>query len=242
MLALLVRSSRTQRALVRQAALAGLQAQAAWELASPDRQASTSGRGSPAPGAPWRPTQRCIFSLASDDDLAKKYNEKKLIGFSPNQMFDVVSAVEQYSEFVPWCQRSTILRRESPESLEAELEVGFQAFVERYTSKVTLRSPSLVRSRAERSALFQHLYFEWELRPGPTPGTTWVAFEVDFAFRSRLYHQLAGVFLEEVVQRMMGAFEARCTEIYGPSSLLRPPCTARPGKPSGNGGGAPQRR
>jgi hypothetical protein len=67
----------------------------------------------------------------------------------------------------------------------------------RYTSKVTLRSPSLVRSRAERSALFQHLYFEWELRPGPTPGTTWVAFEVDFAFRSRLYHQLAGVFLEE---------------------------------------------
>jgi hypothetical protein len=83
MLALLARGSRTQHALVRQAALAGLQAQAAWELASPDRQpcqASTSGRGSPAPGAPWRPTERCIFSFAADDDLAKKYNEKKLIG------------------------------------------------------------------------------------------------------------------------------------------------------------------
>ena len=64
-------------------------------------------------------------------------------------MFDVVSAVEQYSEFVPWCQRSTILRRESPESLEAELEVGFQAFVERWDALRPVEQ-AVRRSPAER--------------------------------------------------------------------------------------------
>ena len=60
-------------------------------------------------------------------------------------MYDVVAAVEHYSAFVPWCQRSAVLLRrpagaEEAEAeaeagaggyLEAELEVGFQVFVER---------------------------------------------------------------------------------------------------------------
>ena len=48
-------------------------------------------------------------------------------------MYDVVAAVEHYSAFVPWCQRSEVLlcRPGPPRFLEAELEVGFQVFVER---------------------------------------------------------------------------------------------------------------
>ena len=35
-------------------------------------------------------------------------------------------------------------------------------------------------------------------RPGPTPHTTWLTFEVDFAFKSPLYRQVACIFFEEV--------------------------------------------
>jgi len=63
--------------------------------------------------------------------VAKKYSERKLIGYSPRQMYDVVAAVEHYSKFVPWCQKSVILRREGATFIEAELEVGFQIFTER---------------------------------------------------------------------------------------------------------------
>ena len=35
-------------------------------------------------------------------------------------------------------------------------------------------------------------------RLGPTPHTTWLTFEVDFAFKSPLYRQVASVFFEEV--------------------------------------------
>lgn len=51
--------------------------------------------------------------------------------YSPGQMYDVVSAVEHYKEFVPWCERSTVLARRGDDYMEAELEVGFKVFVER---------------------------------------------------------------------------------------------------------------
>lgn len=47
-------------------------------------------------------------------------------------MYAVVSGVEHYHQFVPWCVGSTVVTG-SPGSgyLEAELEVGFQVFTER---------------------------------------------------------------------------------------------------------------
>ncbi len=39
--------------------------------------------------------------------------------------------VEDYYKFVPWCQRSAIVKQRGDEYIEAELEVGFQVFVER---------------------------------------------------------------------------------------------------------------
>ncbi|GAB4822492.1 hypothetical protein N2152v2_009538 [Parachlorella kessleri] len=156
--------------------------------------------------------------IGLNGDVSKTYNERKLIGYSPRQMYDVVAAVDHYHLFVPWCVRSTVTLRR-PTYLEAELEVGFQMFVERYTSMVTLHPPTRVESRVENSTLFHHLHNKWDFRPGPSPATCWLTFDVDFAFKSPLYRQIASVFFEEVVQRMMGAFEGRCRQLYGPSSL-----------------------
>lgn len=142
------------------------------------------------------------------------------MGYSQQQMFDVVSAVEHYKDFVPWCVASRVIKK-TPTYLEAELEVGFQLFVERYLSKVTLKPPHSVRTITEESTLFHHLESTWEIKPGPNASTCWLAFEVDFAFKSQLYRQVATVFFEEVVQHMMVAFEGRCNTLYGPSSLQR---------------------
>ena len=79
----------------------------------------------------------------------------------------------------------------------------------------------MVRSSVADSRLFDHLESTWTLRPGPTPGTTWLAFKVDFAFRSALYRHVADVFFDQVVRRMMAAFEGRCADLYGPSALAR---------------------
>lgn len=166
--------------------------------------------------------QRTFFNLAggAGSETGKHYRERRLMGYSPAQMYDVVSAVEHYKEFVPWCERSTVLARRGDDYMEAELEVGFKVFVERYTSKIYLEKNKLVLTKVADSTLFNALDNRWEFEAGPTPQSCWLTFSIDFAFKSPLYGQLATAFFKEVVQRMMGAFESRCKTQYGPSSFM----------------------
>ncbi|KAK4795011.1 hypothetical protein SAY86_013005 [Trapa natans] len=68
-----------------------------------------------------------------------------VIRYSPEQLFDVVAAVDLYDGFVPWCQRSEILRKHPDGSFDAELEIGFKFLVESYTSHVELKRPNSVK-------------------------------------------------------------------------------------------------
>ncbi|GFR50468.1 hypothetical protein Agub_g12524, partial [Astrephomene gubernaculifera] len=189
-------------------------------------QASTSARG---------------FFTMGTAPASKKYNQRRLVGWTPEQLYTVVSRVEDYYKFVPWCQRSTVVKPASNNYMEAELEVGFQVLVERYTSQVFLAPGRSVRSRVADSSLFHHLDSTWTMEAGPTPRTCWLSFSVDFAFRSQLHGYLADIFFNEVVKQMSGAFEGRCATLYGPSSLISPPVPAagqRPRHPASAAAGA----
>ncbi|XWS14698.1 hypothetical protein CRYUN_Cryun35bG0031600 [Craigia yunnanensis] len=148
--------------------------------------------------------------------LSKVYEERIVMGYSPEQLFDVVAAVDLYHGFVPWCQRSDIVKRNPDGSFDAELEIGFKFLVESYVSHVELSKPKLVKSTASESSLFNHLINIWEFNPGPVPGTCNLYFLVDFKFQSPLYRQVASMFFKEVVSRLVSSFSERCRLIYGP--------------------------
>eukprot|EP01139_Manchomonas_bermudensis_P001190 Amastigsp_a1486_38.p1 type:complete len:195 gc:universal Amastigsp_a1486_38:674-90(-) len=149
------------------------------------------------------------------------YREKKIVRFSSEQVFDVVADVDRYKEFIPWCQRSRVLRRPTASTLEGELCIGFQSFNERFLSSVTLQRPHRIRVAAQRGLLFRHLITTWQFEALSPPsqatpwGTTRVAFEIDFQFESALYRQASELFLNEVAKRMVSAFDARCLALYG---------------------------
>ncbi|KAF6252088.1 hypothetical protein COO60DRAFT_559991 [Scenedesmus sp. NREL 46B-D3] len=169
---------------------------------------------------PGQCSSRRTFLSVFTQPNSKAYNERRLIGYSPEQLYEVVSQVQHYYQFVPWCVGSNVLRRSPDNSyLEAELKIGFQMISERYTSRVKLQAPHLVTSSVADSALFHHLESTWRLQPGPHPHSTWLSFSVDFAFLNPLYANIAQLFFSEVVTRMMGAFEGRCKHLYGPPSF-----------------------
>ncbi len=146
-----------------------------------------------------------------------------MLPFSAAHVYRVISSVEHYHLFVPWCVSSTVLKRMGPQSLEAELAVGFRAFSESYVSRVALDpAAGAVAADAMGSALFSHLRNEWRvapLAPSDAPrgavAHSWVDFRVEFEFRSPLYGAVAGAFMDEVAKNMVAAFEARCRETAG---------------------------
>jgi len=148
--------------------------------------------------------------------LSKVYEEKCVLGYSPEQLFDVVAAVDLYHGFVPWCQRSEILKHYPDGSFDAELEIGFKFLVESYISHVELNRPKSLKTTAKDSTLFDHLINIWEFNPGPVSGSCNLHFLVDFKFQSPLYRQVASMFFKEVVSRLVGSFSERCRLIYGP--------------------------
>ena len=72
------------------------------------------------------------------------FSQQKIVGYSCNQMFSVVSDVESYSQFIPYCRRSVVTLR-GPNNLSANLMIGFKPLLNiKYTSHITMVEPYLV--------------------------------------------------------------------------------------------------
>ena len=86
--------------------------------------------------------------------------EQKNLPYTAEQMFDLVAAVDKYSEFAPWCVASRINKRESENVFYADLVVGYKLFRERFSSKVVLEKPDHIYIEYLKGPL-KHLKNHW---------------------------------------------------------------------------------
>jgi len=141
-----------------------------------------------------------------------RHSETKHLPYSPEQLFDLVADVARYDEFLPWVVAVRI-RSSSEIETVADLVVGFNAFKERFTSRVKKERPGRICVDYIEGPL-KYLHNEWRFEPAADGGTN-IHFAVDFAFRSRLFEALAGQMFDRALRRMTGAFETRAAALYG---------------------------
>jgi coenzyme Q-binding protein COQ10 len=125
-------------------------------------------------------------------------------------MYGVVADVERYPEFLPWCTGLRVLSRHKDgarETLLAEMQVGFKALRERYTSRVVLDPAALTIDIAQTEGVFRRLENHW--RFAQEGAGCRVDFAIAFEFKSRLLGAVANAALAPVMLRMSHAFEAR---------------------------------
>ncbi len=146
------------------------------------------------------------------------YADRKLVGYSPEQLFDLVADVGRYPEFLPWCV-GAVVRSQTETELVADLRIGFGPFRESFTSRVTLERPHKIQVRYENGP-FRYLNNQWVFIADPNG--VLVDFWVDFEFRSRLLQKAIGVVFNEAVRRMVGAFLKRARDVYGAPNAAVP--------------------
>lgn len=142
-----------------------------------------------------------------------RHIEQKHLPYTPEQMFDLVADVARYQEFAPWCIASRINRRESDSIFYADLIVGYKLFRERFSSKVVLEKPNSIHIEYLKGPL-KNLRNHWKFIRQPD-GSCLIDFSVEFEFSNVALQTLANMFFNEVVKRMVGAFEARAQQLYG---------------------------
>jgi coenzyme Q-binding protein COQ10 len=153
--------------------------------------------------------------------------QRKVLRYTPEQMYVLVAEVRRYPEFLPWCTMARILEQDETH-LTADMTIGFKMFRETFRSEVALERPREVRVKYLNGP-FRYLNNTWKFLPHPNGCE--VDFYVDFEFRSAILQGAIGLVFNEAVQLMVRAFERRAMALYG----RNPPAPAALAAPAAQG-------
>ncbi len=140
--------------------------------------------------------------------------EKRVLPYTPEQLFDLVVDVEKYPLFLPWCAALRV-RRRSPEEgmIVSDMVISFKVFRESFTTRTQYTRPNRIDVSYEDGP-FKYLINHWVFTELPD-GNTEIDFYVDFEFRSRILEKAIGVVFGKAVRKMIAAFEGRAKALYG---------------------------
>jgi len=167
-------------------------------------------------------------------ETGQVYSEQRLLGYSCEQMFSVVSEVERYHSFVPYCKKSLVRTKKEDGTKIADLVVGFPPiFGESYTSTVTCIEPYLVTAVCTDMSMFKHLKTVWKFKPvkdrngngngngGKNLQKCQLDFAVAFEFRNNVHSYASRLFFDEIIKKNVLAFLSQAELRYGRESIPR---------------------
>ena len=143
-----------------------------------------------------------------------QHSESRVVPYDADLMFAIVADVECYPEFLPWVVSLRVLSRakdEGKDIIVAEMQVGFSALRERYTSRIVMDPVARRIDVRQVHGVFRELENCWRFTP-EGKGCR-IDFYVAFEFRSRLLSAIAGSAMSLAVSTMTHAFEERARKI-----------------------------
>ena len=132
-------------------------------------------------------------------------------------MFALVSDMESYPQFVPLCTGLRVRRRDrrddGVEIAVSEMEVGYRAIRERFTTRVVLDEAKNEINVEYIDGPFSYLRNRWRFREVGEKAAD-VEFFIDYEFRSRTLGVLMGAMFDSAFHKFSQAFEERADKIY----------------------------
>ena len=145
---------------------------------------------------------------------------KRVLPFTPEQLFHLVGDVDCYPQFVPWITAMRTWNRRAAEHgaslVDAEAQVGFSFLKERFSTRVR-RDP--LNRQVEVSLIrgpFKRLVNRWTFHPHD--GGTEIDFFIDFEFKSRILQAVLEANFNRAVDKLITCFEARASKLYAASA------------------------
>jgi ribosome-associated toxin RatA of RatAB toxin-antitoxin module len=135
-----------------------------------------------------------------------------LVPHSAEQMFELVSDVDRYRDFLPWCGDSEVLFRGEDE-MKARIVISKAGVEKSFTTLNRLQRGKMMEMRLIEGP-FKHLDGFWRFQPLKEDACK-VSLDLDFEFSSRLLTIAFGKVFVQIANSLVDAFVKRAQEVYG---------------------------
>lgn len=134
-----------------------------------------------------------------------------LVTHSAANMFKLVSDVESYPQFLPWCQSASVAEQTEKHQL-ATVSVDQRMRGVRFTTRNKLVTDEAIHMSLVDGP-FKKLSGIWRFKPIDESGCR-VELEIDFEFKSRIMGALMGAAFSRICDTMVAAFIQRADKVY----------------------------
>ena len=139
--------------------------------------------------------------------------QKKIINYNADQLFDIVLDIEKYPEFIPWCSASRIISNKN-NLIIADLAIRYKFFNEKFRSYVIFNRNNLDISIEYTEGPLKSLFTYWEFKKIEDKKTL-LKFSLNFEFKLSPLQKIAENFYNILEKKMIISFEDRAKNILG---------------------------
>lgn len=151
------------------------------------------------------------------DDCMKHVRKSVLLWYSPREMYELVTDVASYPQFLPWCSAAEVVAQHE-DGVTARLGLAYLGVRHAFTTRNHHSAPDSVAVHLVDGP-FSLLEGNWLFKPIGRPGSEQHACKIEFDLR----YAFASLPLETVLSPVFGriadtfvdSFVRRAEEVYG---------------------------
>jgi ribosome-associated toxin RatA of RatAB toxin-antitoxin module len=127
-------------------------------------------------------------------------------------MFALVDAVEEYPQFLPWCDRTVVILRDAART-RATVHVNYHGVTHSFTTENSKTGHESMTIRLVEGP-FRILDGEWRFTRLAEHACK-IEFRLHYEFSSRILEKLVGPVFTYIANTLVDAFVQRADKVYG---------------------------
>jgi ribosome-associated toxin RatA of RatAB toxin-antitoxin module len=145
----------------------------------------------------------------------KTVSKSVLIWYSPQEMYALVTAIDQYPQFLPWCDQARVLDADAT-GVTAEVGIAFSGLRQTFTTRNDHIEGQQVRMKLVKGP-FSTLEGEWNFLPvgDGAQRACKVELTLRYGFSNATLGLLIGPVFDKIAGSMVDAFVKRANQVYG---------------------------
>lgn len=137
-----------------------------------------------------------------------------LVEYSASDMYELVSDIESYPQFLPWCGGAIITER-TDEMVTASIVIAYKGVNKSFATRNRLQPGKMMEMRL-LDGPFRKLHGYW-LFESLDDTASKITLDLEFEFSNKLVAMALGPVFESIANNFVDQFRKRAEHVYGKS-------------------------